>query len=82
MVWMPQAAPEANSSSGSTSPSQPMKWRLGLVVGRAVDGRPPRVELQVQVVATLERCETFLDRAPFRVPFAHPGRVLPGCQGR
>ena len=53
------------------------EMRLGIVVGGAVDGRPPRVELQVEIVAALERGEPFLDRAPFRVPFAHPGRVLP-----
>ena len=52
----------------------------GFVVGRAVDRRPPRIELRVQIVAALERGETLLDSAPFRVPFAHPGRVLdPSC---
>ena len=53
------------------------EMRLRIVVGGAVDGCPPGVQLQVDIVAPLERGEPFLDRAPFRVPFAHPGRVLP-----
>ena len=35
---MPQASPEAKSSSASTSSAQPRKWRFGVVRGAALDG--------------------------------------------
>ena len=54
-----------------------MKCCSGLGLGRAVDGGASGVQLREQIVAALERSETFLDRAPFRVPFAHVLRVLP-----
>ena len=54
---------------------------LGIVVGRALDGDATEVDRRVGIVAALERRLTLLDRASFRVPFPHPGSVLP-VEGR
>src|SRR5262249_51813126 len=50
--------------------------RLRILLRRAVDSGASGIELPAQFVTALERRKTFLDGAPFCIPFTHGEGVL------
>jgi hypothetical protein len=73
---IPQASPGGEQLVRIDIAEPPEEVLLGLVFRRSVDGDATAVERRIRVVAALERRLALLDRASFRVPFAHPGSLL------
>src|SRR5262249_30204526 len=71
----PPGTPRGEQLVGVDLVGPPDEVALRLLLGAAVDRRPPLVEPRAPVVAPLERGEPLLDSGSFRVPFSHTGSI-------